>query len=51
MDGSYRRFKTSSVLQGELLASRMACVMARDMGLSNVAIESDKLSSHLLERV
>ncbi|KAI8569916.1 hypothetical protein RHMOL_Rhmol02G0315000 [Rhododendron molle] len=41
MDGSYRRFKTSTVLQGKLLASRMACVMAKDMGLSNVAIGSD----------
>ncbi|KAH7852348.1 hypothetical protein Vadar_023748 [Vaccinium darrowii] len=41
VDGAFKKFKSSSVLQSELVAIRMACVMERDMGLYNVEIESD----------
>ncbi|KAI8560463.1 hypothetical protein RHMOL_Rhmol04G0257600 [Rhododendron molle] len=41
VDGRVARAKISSPLQGELIAIRLACVMARALGISNACIESD----------
>lgn len=41
VDGLFKEFKSLSVLHGELYAVRLGCVMARDLDLHNVEIESD----------
>lgn len=41
IDGHFKRFRAASALQGELEAIRLACLMALDMNLSLVEIESD----------
>lgn len=41
VDGAVKVFSAGSVLQGELSAIRLACVMANVLGLSNIQVESD----------
>ncbi|KAI8529571.1 hypothetical protein RHMOL_Rhmol12G0235200 [Rhododendron molle] len=41
VDGGVKAFSVGSVLQGELSAIRLACVVANVLGLSNIQVESD----------